>query len=257
MAKKQIVKALEKGASDKRTLSTTKAAARALAAEFKPNQIAAKLGITTQKWTAVKNKITKGKLFNPDLRDLLRKVESKLSGRKIERKETKEEKAARLDLGLSKKEFKEQNKKIKKESGLPEGGIVGDQVAKVKKEKRVQYRGGREGEEGKEGGVYYYKYHEDLLKDAPECKIVFTGGDYAQARVWWGDIGGGNVYFVISREKAKGKKNEGKYKYHVVDIRTNEERARKNRGKLSGAAKAREEIERAQEIYNNYKAGKE
>lgn len=259
MAKKQIVKALERGASDKRTLSSTKAAARALSSEFKPSQIAAKLGISTQKWTAVKGKIQKGKLFNPDLRDLLRKVESKLSGRKIERKETKEEKAARLDLGLTKKEFKEQNKKIKQESGLPEGGVVGDQTVKIKKEKkevRVQYRGGRDGEEGKEGGVYYYKYHEDLKKDAPECKVVKTVGDYKQARAWWAEIGAGSAYFAISRIKATGRGNEGKYKYQVVDIRTNDERNRR-KGKGSSASKAREEVERAQEVYNNYKEGKE
>lgn len=252
MAKKQIVKALERGASDKRTQSSTKAAARALASEFKPSQIAAKLGISYQKWTAVKNKVESGKLFNTDLRDLLRKVESKLSGRKVEKKETKEEKAARLDLGLTKKEFKEQNKKIKKESGLPEGGVVGDQVAKVKKEKRVQYRGGRDGEEGKEGGVYYYKYHEDLKKDAPECKVVKTVGDYKQARAWWAEIGAGSAYFAISRIKATGRGNQGKYKYQVVDIRTNDERNRR-KGKGSNASKAREEVERAQEIYNNYK----
>ena len=212
MAKKQIVKALERGASDKRTQSTTKAAARALASEFKPSQIAAKLGISYQKWTAVKNKIQKGKLFNPDLRDLLRKVESKLSGRKIERKETKAEKAARQDLGLTKKQFKEQNKKIKK------------QISKEDSAGGVQKR----------GAVYYYKNHEDLTKKVKHAKIVKQLPDYKQAKEWWKEIGGGSSYFVITK---KGNL------YNVVDIRTNKERSKSQKGKLNGVARARQIIE--------------
>ena len=212
MAKKQIVKALEKGASDKRTLSSTKAAARALASEFKPSQIAAKLGISTQKWTAVKSKIQKGKLFNPDLRDLLRKVESKLSGRKVERKETKQERAARLDLGLSKKEFKEQNKKIKKQ--------IRREDSRIGIEKR--------------GDVYFYKNHDDLIKKVKHAKTVKRLPDYKQAKEWWKEIGGGSAYFVITK---KGNL------FNVVDIRTNKERSKSQKGKLNGVARARQIIE--------------
>lgn len=212
MAKKKILKAIESGASDKRTRTTTKAAARALASEFKPSQIAAKLGISTQKWTAVKGKILKGKLFNPDLRDLLRKAEQKLSGRKVERKESKAERAARLDLGLSKKEFAAQNKKIKKE--------LRKEDSKIGVEKR--------------GGVYFYKNHEDLTKKVKHAKIVKQLPDYRQAKEWWKEIGGGSAYFVITK---KGNL------YNVVDIRTNKERSKSQKGKLNGVARARQIIE--------------
>lgn len=216
MAKKQIVKALERGASDKRTQSTTKAAARALASEFKPSQIAAKLGISTQKWTAVKGKIQKGKLFNPDLRDFLRKVESKLSGRKIERKETRAEKAARLDAGLSKAEWKKQNTRIKK------------------KDRAENKRVGVE----KRGSTYFYKDHNQLLKQVKHAKTIKQLPTYKQAKEWLNEIGGGSAYFVIS--KSKGKRGD---LFNVVDIRTNKERSKSQKGKLNGVARARQIIE--------------
>lgn len=257
MAKKRILKVLDVGARDKRTKSTTQKAAHVLD-EFAPSVVAQKMGISTQKLTGIKKQINSGKLYSPELRDFLRSVGNKLLG--IKSKEEIEFEKFLKSEGLTKKEFKKQQKEleqeIKKEESAPTGGVAGDEVVKVGKEKRIQYRGGKEGEEGKEGGVYYYKYHEDLLKDAPESKVVKTVGDYKQARAWWGEIGGGSVYFVISRVKATGKGNEGKYKYQVVDIRTNDERNNR-KGKLSGAAQAREQIERAQEIFRNHKAGKE
>lgn len=57
---------------------------------------------------------------------------------------------------------------------------------------------------------------------------------------WYGGVTGGKEYFKI----VKGRKNAaGKFRYHIYDVRTPEERT--NRGKVSGKLKAQDRIDRA------------
>lgn len=65
---------LKESAHDKRTIKTTKREARELSKQLPPKEIAKKLGISPQKWTAINKDIKKGKIYGPEIRDKLRQI---------------------------------------------------------------------------------------------------------------------------------------------------------------------------------------
>ena len=64
---------------DKRTVSSTKRAAAELQEGRTPKEVAQSLGISTQKWTAVKKKIQKGEVYGPEVRDTLKSARKEYS----------------------------------------------------------------------------------------------------------------------------------------------------------------------------------
>ena len=72
------------GDVDGRSKKASKKLSRELSKKYKPSEIAEAMGISTQKWTALRRKISKGKAADPVLNDLLRQVATKapdISGR--------------------------------------------------------------------------------------------------------------------------------------------------------------------------------
>lgn len=65
---------IRSGSHDRRTVSSTRAAARAAAARYRPKEIGARLGISYQKWGAIQKGIRKGKIYGPEIRDKLNQV---------------------------------------------------------------------------------------------------------------------------------------------------------------------------------------
>lgn len=57
---------------DKRTIKGTKTALKELQGKRKDKEVAADLGISRQRYTALKNQINKGKAYSPELRDILK-----------------------------------------------------------------------------------------------------------------------------------------------------------------------------------------
>lgn len=90
---------------DKRTVSTTRAAARAASSDRSASYIADRLGISRQKWVAVRTGIEKGRIFGPEIRDKLRAIDQGTARpperiRKEKAKEREKEKAAKPNLYL-------------------------------------------------------------------------------------------------------------------------------------------------------------
>jgi hypothetical protein len=63
---------------DGRSKKSVKKIARDLSKKFRASEIAEALGISTQKWTALKRRITKGKAADPVLNDLLKDTAEKV-----------------------------------------------------------------------------------------------------------------------------------------------------------------------------------
>src|SRR6185503_8127218 len=60
---------------DKRSIKSTQRAARELAAGHSDKEVASQLGISRQKWTALKHRIEKGAAYSPELREVLREAD--------------------------------------------------------------------------------------------------------------------------------------------------------------------------------------
>jgi len=57
---------------DKRTVKSTQRAAAELSEGRKPKEVASQLGMSYQRWTAIKKQIDKGQAYSPELRDILK-----------------------------------------------------------------------------------------------------------------------------------------------------------------------------------------
>ena len=65
---------LQEISHDKRTVKSVQRLTRELRQEFKPHEIAHELGISTQKWTAIRKRIEEGKAYGPELRESLKQA---------------------------------------------------------------------------------------------------------------------------------------------------------------------------------------
>jgi hypothetical protein len=80
-----------------------------------------------------------------------------------------------------------------------------------------------------------------ITKSIPWATEVKPGGFASKqsALNWYGGVTGGKEYFKI----VKGRKNaQGRYRYHIYDVRTQQERTRK--GSVTGKMKAQGRIDR-------------
>lgn len=265
MAKK-IIKILNQGAKDKRTKTTTQKSVNVLD-EFKPSVVAKKMGISTQKFVAVKKQVKEGKLFSPELRDFFVKIGNKLLG--VKTKEELEFEKFLKEEGVTKREFKKQQKELEKlyeegDKGIiggggkiaPAGGVVGGEVVEVSPViyGGVNYDTGEilNGEKWGElkGGLTYYQNDADTRKDLWSKGKIYREikelPDLTQIESWWETIGKGTLeYFVVTR---KFDKELNSFLYVLVDIRTLAER--RARAKINREKKQAEE-DRAQEIKNS------
>ncbi len=192
--------------------------------KYKPGDVAESLGVSVQKWNAIKKQIKAGKLYNPVLRDSLKGAAAIPEIKSKTEKAQKEIKKLIKDSERSNKKmdsaYKKAEKKLKtktKKESTPKG------------EKDSPVARGRSGE-------YFWRDEKELKKQIPHARTVKTFPDYKQAKEWWKGISGGSFYFVLSARKNK---KSGQTSYTVVDIRTERERGQK-KGKLNGEARARQ-----------------
>lgn len=237
----------QENSRDKRVKGSVQKLANKLWELFTPKQVAKKLGVSTQKATAIKKGIDSGKIYSPDVRSLLqqevikgelkrdlnrinkrelKKANAAADKRqkkyiknikkysKIEKPKKKKEKISRelkeflRDQGISLKEFKKQSRKIQKE---------------IKQEfKESSKQVGRKGE-------IYYPNTKALNQDYKKYKTAsYAHASYDSALKWWQGVTGGAGYFVILRKKSK---KTGKEIFYVMDI--DPDRKRKGKGKKS------------------------
>jgi hypothetical protein len=67
-------KYIETRSHDKRTIRSTQRYAREISKTAAPHEIAKTLGISTQRWTAIRKKIEQGKAYGPELREALKQA---------------------------------------------------------------------------------------------------------------------------------------------------------------------------------------
>jgi len=90
--------------------------------------------------------------------------------------------------------------------------------------------------------IDYEEMGQDWIRNNIKWATEVKPGGFASkqsALNWYGGVTGGKEYFKI----VKGKKNpQGRYRYHIYDVRTTQERSRK--GSVSGKLKAQSKIDR-------------
>lgn len=224
---------------DKRTLKTTKKLLKQLD-EFKPSEVAKKLKISVQKWTAIKKDIKAGNIYgrknNAKLNSVLFNERVKHLKDKPTKKEIKKLKEQELSAAEKKraratlKELQE-NEKLKRKAKKPKR----EKLKPSKKKKRILKR--KTAAQEDKSGAIVFNSHRTLKGKVRHAKIVKTISSKKQATEWWKGIGGGSAYFVISKGKSQ---KTGADLWHVVDIRTQKELSRKNKGHLDGEARARQ-----------------
>lgn len=239
----------QENSRDKRVKGSVKKLAAKLWELFTPKEIGKKLGVSTQKATAIKKGIDSGKIYNPDVRSLLQqeviKGELKRDLNKIGKRELKKANAAadkkqkkyikniKKYGKIEKPKPKKKREKISKElkEFLKDQGITlkefKKQSRKIQKEIKQEFKDtvkqiGREGE-------IYYPTTKALKQDYTNFKVAsYRHNSYESALNWWKGVTGGAGYFVILRKKSK---KTGQEVFFVVDIDPN--RKRKGEGKKS------------------------
>lgn len=90
--------------------------------------------------------------------------------------------------------------------------------------------------------IDYEEMGQDWIQNNIKWATEVKPGGFASkqsALNWYGGVTGGKEYFKI----VKGKKNaQGRFRYHIYDVRTTQERSRK--GSVSGKLKAQSRIDR-------------
>ncbi len=185
-----------------------------LKGKLTPSDIARRLKISPQKWGAVQKKIKRGDSIDPKIQKALIKQSGKLSKPRKSKKDIEFEKFLK-DSGLTKREFKKQQTKLKRE---------------LKKEKGVPTLG--------RSGEVFFESHNALKKNIPHARTIKTIPNRKDAVNWWKGIGGGRDYFVITQSISK---KTGKPLFNVVDIRTQKELSPSKKGSV-GEARARQLI---------------
>lgn len=229
--KKRIDSAIENN-KDKRSIKGTKKIVSDLEKNFRDSDIAKALNISPQKWGSVKKRIKSGKIYSPDLKNLLTEKSASLFAkgkskkqeefkkglkrldRKIEKtsKDIKAKKPARKkidrdfknflrDQGITEKEFRKQNRRIQRE--------LKDEFNETRPNQG-------------DSGEWYYPNTKALQQDYKNFKVAsYRHASYDSALKWWEGVTGGAGYFVILRKKSK---KTGKELFFVMDIDPNRRR---------------------------------
>lgn len=221
---------------DKRTRSSVKSLTDKLTKLFKPKDIAKSLGMSVQKWTSTKKQIQQGKIYSPQVRDILKKEVNKTSSRplnkviekttgqsvkKLSRTQERELKRYLKDQGLDPKEFKKQSKKLLRDIAREEKLNNEIKIGKRKyKNQHLEY--------------VYYGNLEKLQNRVRHARSIKRLPTLEQAVEWWKKIGGGAEYFAIARDRGPS----GQDLYHVVETRTHRELSKKNKGNIGGVSHA-------------------
>lgn len=218
------------GSQDKRTISSTKKTLKQLE-KLKPSEIAKKLKISVQKWTAIKKDIKAGKVYGRGAITQLKKALPK--EKKQAKKRTRADQLSAAEKKRARATLKElqENEKLKRKAKKPKR----EKLKPSKNKKRILKR--KTAAQADKSGAIVFNSHRTLKGKVRHAKIVKTVSSKKQALDWWKGIGGGSAYFVISKGKSQ---KTGADLWHVVDIRTQKELSRKNKGHLDGEARARQ-----------------
>lgn len=257
----------QENSKDKRVRGSVKKLAAKLWELLTPKQIGKKLGVSTQKATAIKKGINSGKIYSPEVKKILEKEvkraepkkkkttegggssKTKVKIIKIEPFETLMQIVSgakdKRTLPSVQKEIKYLFENFNAAEIAEKIGLANYQQA-VALRKRVEngesyspelrdlLREAREKLEseykivGKEGEIYYPST-KALNKDYTGYKTAsYAHNSYESALKWWKGVTGGAGYFVILRKKSK---KTGREIFYVMDI--DPDRKRPGKGKKS------------------------
>jgi hypothetical protein len=225
MAKKKRIDAIIENTKDKRSIKGSKKILSDLEKNFRDSDIAKALNISPQKWGSIKSRIKSGKLYSPDLKNLLTEKSVSLFARGKSKKQNEFKKGLkRLDREISKTQKAIKEKKPKKKidrdlkNFLKDQGITEKefrkQSRKIQKELKEEFRETRPSRGG--AGEWYYPNTKTLNQDYKNVKVAsYRHASYESALNWWKGVTGGAGYFVILRKKSK---KTGRELFFVMDI---------------------------------------
>jgi len=253
---------------DKRSIKSTQRAARELAAGHSDKEVASQLGISRQKWTALKHRIEKGAAYSPELREVLREADQDIkqappaimrgeargkepapafyvpkenrdkrsikSTQRAARQlaENRSDKEVASQLGMSRQKWTGLKKKI--ESGEAYSPELKDQLDNA----RLDYTATPQ---QMENGVYFFP---DMgkLKKVTHVDIIKTFGFLDDALDWWESIVSSDTYIAITELNGS---------FHVVGL------GRRNQRPYKGKVAKRGGGNRVKQLLDKYpKAGK-
>src|SRR5512146_81260 len=79
----KVSKFFQTNSTDKRTIRSTQRITQELTRHEKASTIANRLGVSTQKWVAIRKQVNQGKAYSPELRDTLKGVKHTITREKI------------------------------------------------------------------------------------------------------------------------------------------------------------------------------
>lgn len=216
----------QENSKDKRVRGTVKKLAAKLWELFTPKQIGKKLGVSTQKATAIKKGINSGKIYSPEVKKILEKEINK-------EKKKQETKIKNESIRIEVREFaKEKGLKVKDFKGfLKDQGVS---FADFKKQadderKKIESEFANENKQIGKDGEIYYPSAKVLNKDYTGYKVAsYAHHSYESALNWWKGVTGGAGYFVILRKKSK---KTGREIFYVMDIDPNRKRGEGKKSK--------------------------
>jgi hypothetical protein len=228
---------------DKRTIKSTKRAARELFAERSDKEVAAQLGISRQKATALKQKIREGKAYGPELRDLLKETAAEPIPRPARAKEPEgfyipkptdkrtvksTQRAARelfadrtdkevaAQLGISRQKATALKQKIA--AGKAYGPELRDQLQNANRDYIATPQQMSE-------GVYYFP-EMSKLKKTTHVDIIKPFTFLEDALQWWKTIVKSGTYLAITQKNGM---------YYVVGLGKRSQRPQKGKIQERGA----------------------
>ena len=159
---KKVSSAVREITHDKRSLRSTQSAERALSGKYKTSEIAQELGLSTQKWVAIRKQIRAGNAYSPEIRDLLR-------------------------AGINEKKQEEQQE------------VEKIRIRKAQSPRTYTVEESINGEVNRKTAKVYssLKQVQELIGYADPIKLC---PDKKSAALWWLKIGAGSDYFVLARE---------------------------------------------------------
>jgi hypothetical protein len=242
---------------DKRTVKSTQRAARELEEGKRPKEVADQLGISVQKWTAVKKQIREGKAYGPELKAVLREARQDIERAPITPPASARRAARQIDLeslpvpdirtlshdkrtvkstqraarelaaGRSPKEVADQlgisvQKWTSLKKQIDRGDIYGPEIKSRLAAAKTEYL---TTPQQMENGVFYFPdlnklkktTHVDMIKGFPEL---------SDALEWWESIVASDTYIAIAEKNGM---------YYVVGLGKRSQRPQKGRGHEAGA----------------------
>ena len=205
---------------DKRSIQGTKKAARELSEDRRPKEVAAQLGISTQKWTAIRKKIREGKAYSPELREVLKEADKEFKPipaqvqRQAEQfyipKESRDKRtrssvkraASELSEGRSNKEIAAQlgispQKWAATKKKIEAGQLYGPELREQLNNAITEYK---TTPERMDNGVYYFPDYGKLKKTVKHIDMIKSFGFIEDALDWWETIVNSDTYLAITKK---------------------------------------------------------